>query len=211
MKHRYRCLLACLLFGILHATAATAASPRIGLLWWPADPGNPANPFIGSLEKCLAKRLVNAYPDGAFVPSDSIRDALFPLLEPATQPASESDFAALLSRPDARQRLGKRLDYLVVFSGGTASETRGGILCGAGYGGGGCLGLAWINKDTRIDVIIWTLGDTVSAAHQASRIEGTTWVPAFVLPVPIPALTEAEACRDMSRQIVEFIDATPGR
>jgi len=210
MRHRRLCLLACLLLGLL-LPAAAAASPRIGLLWWPADPGNPTNPFIGSLEKCLARRLAQAYPDGSLVPGGRIRDMLFPLLEPATQPASEADFAALLSRPDVRQRLGKRLDYLVVFSGGTESEPRGGIICGAGYGGGGCLGLAWINKDTRIDVVTWALGETVSATHQGSRVEGTTWVPAFILPIPIPALTEAEACRDMSRQIVEFIDSHPGK
>jgi hypothetical protein len=210
LKRGHLCLLVCLLLGVL-LPAAAAASPRIGLLWWPADPANPANPFIGSLEKCLTKRLAQAYPNGTLVPSGSIRDVFFPLLEPAIQPASEADFAALLSRPEVRQRLGKRLDYLVVFSGGTESETRGGIICGAGYGGGGCLGLAWINKDTRIDVVIWALGETVSATHQGSRVEGTTWVPAFILPIPIPALTEAEACRDMSRQIVEFTDSHPGK
>jgi hypothetical protein len=206
---RFFALLCCaVLIGLFPAIDA-AANPRIGLLWWPADPANPANPFIESLQECLTKQLAAACPESTFVPPDTIRDALFPLLEPATQPDSEEAFAALLTRSDVRPRLVKRMDYLAAFTGGTAEENKGGILCGAGYGGGGCFGFAWINKDTRINVVIWDLAEPTPASHQDSRVEGTTLIPALLLPIPIPALTEGEACHDMSRKIVEFIRSRP--
>jgi len=209
MSRRVLSLLVCaILIGLLLAVDS-AAEPRVGLLWWPADPANPANPFVESLHKCLARKLVAACPEMILVPPESIRDALFPLLEPATQPDSEETFAALLVRDDVRSRLEKRMDYLVTFTGGTAEESKGGIACGGGFGAGGCLGFAWINKDTRISVVIWSLQEPASASHHESRVEGTTWIPAVILPIPLPARTEAEACSDMSRQIVEFIRSKP--
>lgn len=200
----------CVTLAVMLCAADAVANPRIGLLWWPADPANPANPFVESLQECLTGQLASACPGSVFVSQATIRDAFFPLLEPATQPDSEEAFAALLARNDVRPRLVKRMDYLVTFTGGTVEEDKGGILCGAGYGGGGCLGFAWINKDTRISVVIWEMGEPMPASHRESRATGTTLIPAFILPIPIPALTEGAACRDMSRQILAFIRSRPG-
>lgn len=211
MSRRVLRLLFCAaLMGLLPVVDAIAA-PRIGLLWWPADPSNPANPFVDTLQECLTGKLASACPESIFVAPESIRDSLFPLMEPATQPVSEEAFTALLARNDVQSRLVKRIDYLVTFTGGTAEEVKGGIACGGGFGAGGCLGFAWINKDTRIRVVIWDLQEPTLPSHQDTRIEGTTWIPAIILPIPLPARTEAEACEDMSRQILEFIRSSPPR
>lgn len=188
-------------------TAATAdeGTPRVGLLWWPAVPGGAGNTFVRSLRLCLLKKIANDCPQTRLVPEDGVRDAFFPLMEPGTQPATAEEFAALLARADVKARLRKRLDFLLAFSGGTEEDTRGGVLCGAGYGGGGCFGLAWINKETRIDVVIWDIDQAVPVEAPTTLVEGTTWVPALLLPIPIVAMTESDACRDMGRQIVDFI------
>lgn len=192
------------LMGLLPVVDAIAA-PRIGLLWWPADPSNPANPFIETLQECLTGKLASACPESIFVAPESIRDSLFPLLEPATQPTSDVAFTALLTRNDVHQRLVRRIDYLVTFTGGTAEELKGEGNCGHF----GCVGFFWINKDTRISVVIWDLEEPTSAKNQDTRVEGTTWIPVIGLPIPLPARTEAEACNDMSRQILEFIRSSP--
>lgn len=192
-----------ILVGLLLAVDAVA-DPRIGLIWWPADPANPTNPVVESLYKRLGRQLAVAFPESIFVSSESIRDSIFPLIEPATQPDSEKTFAALLARNDIRSRLLKRMDFLVTFTGETAEEIKGVILCERG-----CVGLAWINKDTRISVVIWDLQEQTSPSYHDSRVEGTTWIPAFILPIPLSARTEAEACNEISRQIVEFIRSRP--
>ena len=196
----------CLLLWLWLLAPSAFAAPRFGLLWWPADPSNPANPFIETMQECLHGRLAAAYPDGNFIVSSSIRDLLFPYLEPATQPTDDESFAELLSRDATHARLIKHIDYLVTFTGETVKEKKGGILCGAGYGGGGCLGLAWTNKDTQVRIVIWDLGSHTPSARQETRAQGTSWMPAFLLPIPIPALTEREACLDISRQLTDFID-----
>jgi len=196
----------CVLLLLLLLTTHAFAAQRFGLLWWPADPANPSNPFIESMQDCLYKRLVAAYPNGDFVVSASIRDMLFPYLEPATQPGTEETLAELLSRDAIHARLSQHIDYLVTFSGATTMEAKGGIVCGAGYGGGGCLGLAWTNKDTQVRIVIWDINSHTPSARQEARTRGTAWMPAFILPIPIPALTEREACHDISHQIIEFID-----
>lgn len=205
MRCRAGRLLCAIVLGGLCLAARTEAGPRIGLVWWPADPANPANAAVEDLEDCLAGRLPSDCPGSTIVPPATIRDALFPLLEPATQPETEEAFTILLAREDVHARLVTRIDYLVAFTGGTTEENNGGIVCGAGFGAGGCLGFAWINKNSRINVVVWDLDTARPATRQDSRVEGTTWIPAFLLPIPIPAVTEREACHDMSRQIADFV------
>ena len=191
--------------GVNPVATESDGTPRVGLLWWPAIPGGAGNTFVRSLRTCLLKKIADDCPQTRLVSEDGVRDAFFPLMEPGTQPETAEAFAALLARADVKGRLQKRLDFLIAFSGGTEKDVRGGVLCGAGYGGGGCFGLAWINKETRIDVVIWDIDHAESVEAPTTLVEGTTWVPALLLPIPIVAITEAEACSDMGRQIVDFI------
>lgn len=195
------------------------AVPKIGLLWWPAEQATFLNPLADDIEACLADMLTDKCPELGLMYQQQVRDSLFPLMEPGTQPASEEAFAAMLTRRDVRDRLaGKGLRYLVTFTGGTQSDHGGFILCGAGYGGAGCLGFAWIDKDTRIDAVIWELYRQEQGAHLEDSARGTTLIPAFLLPIPIPAPTVSKACEGLGRRIVAYIrlhsggtECRPGR
>ena len=184
------------------------SATRFGLLWWPADPANPTNPFIESMQGCLQHQLAAASPESDFFTSGQIRGSLFPYMEPFTQPDTEEAMIEFLLRDEIRQRLIKKIDYLVTFTGETRKEDKGGIVCGGGFGAGGCLGLAWRNKNTSVRVVIWNVANPLPLAHHESHVKGTTWVPALLLPVPIPALTEREACHEMSLHIINFIQST---
>jgi hypothetical protein len=88
MKNRLCRLLFCTILGVLTLPAGAetgrdqtevqalkyyATAPRIGLLWWPADPVNPANPFIESLEGCMTEQLAVNCPGSIFVPPRTTR------------------------------------------------------------------------------------------------------------------------------------------
>jgi len=195
---------------LLAAQTASPAAIAVGIVWWPADPADALDAMGGDIEACLTARIREVAPEIVVTPQRTIRDTLFPLLEPATQPATEADFAALLAREDVRARLLRRgLQYLIVFSGGTLEDKPGGfILCGAGYGGGGCLGFIWQGETTTLDAALWSLDDSVKIRHEGAKVEGTFMMPAFVLPVPIPALTKSQACHELGSRIALAIRQT---
>lgn len=179
----------------------------VGIVWWPADPADAMAALGSDIEDCLAERIQEVAPEITVTRQRDIRDMLFPLLEPATQPATETDFAALLAREDVRARLARRgLAYLVAFAGGTRRDKPGGfVLCGAGYGGGGCLGFSWRGETTTLDAALWSLDNGAKLGHAGATVEGRSMLPAFVLAVPIPARTKAQACGELGSRIAHAI------
>lgn len=190
--------------------ADAPATVAVGIVWWPADPEHATEALGSEIEECLVTRIQEAAPEITVTRQHAVRDLLFPLLEPATQPATEADFAALLARADVRARLAAHgLAYLVAFTGGTRQDAPGGVvLCGAGYGGGGCLGFAWRGETTALDAALWSLDRGAKLGHEAATVEGTFMLPAFGLPVPIPARTQAQACRELGSRIARVIRQT---
>ncbi|MCI0400999.1 MAG: hypothetical protein L0Z68_06825 [Gammaproteobacteria bacterium] len=191
------------------SAARAPESISVGMLWWPADPSMNLHSFVSDVDQCLMRTIKKAAPEIRIMPHEPIHDALYPLMEPATQPKNEQAFAELLVREDVRSRLVRRgLRYLIAFSGSTTTtddQAKGGMLCGAGYGGAGCLGFIWWNKTTALNAALWDLENGAKPLHEDATAHGTSIVPAFILPVPLPADTLGPACRDLGLRIVEAI------
>ncbi len=195
---------------LVQAQAETLPSIQVGLVSWPLDKTRSESALGSDIEDCLVSRIHEVAPEIVLISQRAIRDALFPLLEPATAPETEAEFAALLSREDVRKRLASHgLSYLVAYAGGTMRpDWKGGILCGAGYGGGGCLGFAWQDETTALSAALWSLDDANVTRREDAKAEGTSVVPAFVLPVPIFARTRQSACNELGARIALAIRKT---
>ena len=161
-------------------------------------------PDDAGIPRCVAGNLERARPELAAVPPRTFRSALFPWLEPSTAPRDLETFARLIARPAVSARLAElKVRYVAVVSGATTMGAyKGGILCGAGYGGGGCLGLTWAVRESRIATALWDVKRNVRAAFDA---EGkATWViPAFIIPIPLLAPTELPTCGAVTQQIAD--------
>lgn len=206
-----RRLLATLILMIGQLVPAAEPTPVVGLVWWPADPGDPRYAFGRETEDCLMSAIRAEAPGIRLVPHQEIRDALYPRLEPATQPDTEPAFAQLLARSDVQDRLRRLgLTHLVAFTGGTiVPPFRGAILCGAGFGVGGCLGFAWQDKTTTLAAALWNLERRERIAEERARKEGTSIVPAFGLPLPLIADTHRAACRMLGERIAHDVLGLP--
>jgi len=192
--------------GADRSAGAPGVSPkvRLALLWWPADAASPLMEYGVRIDKCLTEALVERNPGVEIVPQRSVRDGLFPLMEPSTQPGTEEALAALLERSDVHARLTSMgIRFLAVYSGRLEhGPTRGFVEC-TGYG---CLGLAWQGETSTIDVAVWELeGKAQRGSRQSARATGTNVTPAWFIPVPIAANTEAKACADIGSRIGDFI------
>lgn len=201
---------------LLRAQAQTPPSIQVGMVSWPLDKTHPTGALRSDIEECLVSRIHDVAPEIVLIPQRAIRDALFPLLEPATAPETDEEFAALLAREEVRRRLASRgLRYLVAFAGGTMRpDWKGGILCGGGgagsgpVGGAGCFGFAWQDENTALSATIWSLADVNIMQREDVKAEGTSVVPAFLLPVPILARTKQGACNELGLRIALAIRKT---
>jgi hypothetical protein len=185
----------------LHAQELAYPSVSVGIVGWPtSDSTEMTHGFGGDIEECLTKHIHEVAPEIVVVTQRAIRDALFPLLEPSTQPATEEDFAALLAREDVRARLAHRgLRYLIAFAGGTiARDVHAFGVCSYT----GCLVFAWSDETTRLDAALWSLDNGTAIRHEGARVEGTNaGVVIVLLPVGISARTKANACRELGTRI----------
>lgn len=207
------------LFFAAGLAAAADGDPVIGLVWWPVANLEADRAFGRDTEECLAAALEAEAPGIRVVSQQLIRAALYPRLEPATQPASPEAFAELLARGAVQERLSALgLTHLVAFSGGSeAPPFEGGIFCGGGFGAGGCFGFAWRNEDTHLYASLWDLDERRQVFEEKVHKEGSSYVPAFILPIPLLADTHASACRELGARIardvlgLERLAPAPGR
>lgn len=179
----------------------------IGLLRWPIEEDDDSYRFARGFEICLARRISDALPDRELLGRERLQQLLYPLMESTTQPRTRDEFSKLLGRKAVRMRLTQHgVRYVVAFTGSTKyEEPGGGLACGVGFGGGGCLGFAWTNQETSLRALLWDLDAGGAPDVAESTSEGTAVVVGLIIPIPIPAATESEACRKLGDQLVTSI------
>ena len=156
---------------------------------------------------CIAKGVqkgrngLNVYPDEEFI------DALFPWFEPRTMPQGPDSLPDLMAKPGVSERIrASGVRYIVWVKGDTERSASGGSLsCAVAPGGGGCFGLAWWENDSSYEAAIWDVKDGKSAGEVSADVQGTSVIPAVIVPVPLIARTQAAACKGLSRELREFI------
>jgi len=140
-------------------------------------------------------------------PTEELQDAVFPWLEPRTAPQKVADLPKLLERSGVNERINARgIRYLVWIKGDTERTSGGGSLsCAAGPGAVACFGLTWWENMSAYEASVWDLDDGVSAGMVSTSVNGTSVVPAVILPLPFIARTRSAACKGMSKQLKRFI------
>jgi hypothetical protein len=176
---------------------------RIALVGWPLlDPSDGST----KVEACLRRAIATDLPGTDFVGQQMVRESLYPLLQRSTQPQDEEAFAELMARADVQARLrGLGAEHLVAFAGGMDPGSVKGL---AGCGYSGCLGFLWRSENSRLDAVLWNLTAAPTAQATSAAANGTTVVPVFVLPIPLPAHTLEAACEELGRKIASAIRAT---
>jgi hypothetical protein len=123
-------------------------------------------------------------------------------------PSDEGEYGSILARPAVQARLHELgVRYLVVVASRTwHANEHGGIFCGGGYGGGGCLGLATYEKLTSTQAQVWDLTKASIVTRLGSEASGQAVIPALLLPLPpyIPA-TRGAACDTTAEQILDLL------
>lgn len=141
------------------------------------------------------------------IPNTEFVDALFPWFEPRTAPADTKGLPELMQRKGVQEMIREKgVRYIIWLDGDTDKVAGGGSMsCAAGPGGGGCFGFAWWQNDAKYEASVWDLTGLEDVGTISADVSGTSFMPAIIIPIPLIARTQTNACKGLADQLKLFI------
>tara|TARA_B100001057_G_scaffold183667_1_gene184340 strand:- start:1532 stop:2215 length:684 start_codon:yes stop_codon:yes gene_type:complete len=160
--------------------------------------------------ECVGDRMARG--DGAInvVPEQTFIDAMFPWFEPRTAPLRTRDLEQLMAENVVAERMSEfGIRYIVWLDGFTETTDRqGSISCTIGPGGGGCFGFGTWEDDANFDARVWDVETLTSVGTINTDATGQSYLPALVVPIPLIARVEANACSRLANQLKDFVNGS---
>lgn len=165
-----------------------------------------------SLIECVRTELAKgAAPGSAVMDTAEFQDAMFPWFELAHAPQSVEEMDRLLSRPKVQERIADlNVRYVISMAISTEADEFPGMLCGAGYAGAGCLGVAWEGKRSQLNAIVWDLKTGGKAGGVSVSSSGESLSLGVIVPIVFIAYTEEDACEALAAELGELLDGKAG-
>ena len=160
------------------------------------------NDFMDCLNRSLSKK----QDQFNIISTTEFQNIFYPWFEPSTAPQNIEDLPKVLGKQIIKDKLDElEIKYLVKVTGETKTNASSGALsCAAGPGGGGCFGFAWWDDTSSYEASVWDLSQETSVGNLSANVSGTSVIPAIVIPIPILARTQSNACEGLTQQIVGF-------
>jgi len=160
------------------------------------------NDFMDCLNRSLSKK----QDQFNIISTTEFQNIFYPWFEPSTAPQNIEDLPKVLGKQIIKDKLDElEIKYLVKVTGETKTNASSGALsCAAGPGGGGCFGFAWWDDTSSYEASVWDLSQEASVGNLSANVSGTSVIPAIVIPIPILARTQSNACEGLTQQIVGF-------
>lgn len=155
-------------------------------------------------EKLNAEREISVLPEKEFV------DLLYPWFEPRTAPLGLKRLTKMLDEPMIAQRFKEQgLRYMIWIDGNTeTTDQDGSVSCAIAPGGGGCFGFATWEKTGTYEAIIWDLKALKESGRVKVEAIGSSYMVAIILPIPIVAQVQDQACDGIGQQLRTFFMGT---
>jgi hypothetical protein len=162
------------------------------------------------LVSCIGTVLADGEQGINVVPEHEFVDELYPWFEPRTAPLHVGDLQRLLGFEPIAQVFEHYKVHYIVWVDGNTEKTRssGSISCGLSAGFGGCFGFGTWDKKADYEASIWDYQKRELIGKVSSSAEGTSYMPAIVVPIPIIAPVQADACKAMAAQLQSFFKNT---
>ena len=134
-------------------------------------------------------------------------DAMYPWFESTTAPTDVTMLSRLFENEAVRNRFEElAIKYLIWIEGRTETlNSVGGVTCSIGLGGGGCFGFKSWDDEADYVAAVWDMDEKADAGRIGTRTNGTSYVPAIIVPVPLLARVKHTACDAMAAQIAEYL------
>jgi hypothetical protein len=142
---------------------------------------------------------INVIPEHQFI------DAMYPYFEASTAPMDISNLVELVQQPTILEKFSDyHIRYLIWIEGNTETiENTGAITCVGGPAG--CFGFAMWNDEAIYEAKIWDISQLALSGKISTETQGTSYLPAIILPIPLLASVKADACDGMATQLKQFL------
>lgn len=156
---------------------------------------------------CVGDRVSSGSNGLTVIPEAEFVDALFPWFEPRTAPLRTEDLEELMAQELVASKIQEYgVRYIIWLDGQTETSGRvGSISCAVGPGGGGCFGFGSWENDSNFDARVWDVGTFSSVGTISADASGQSYMPALVVPIPLIARVEANACSSLADQLKRFV------
>ena len=157
--------------------------------------------------ECVGERLGQGVNGLSVVPEREFLDAMFPWFEPRTAPLQPEHLGRLMTEDQVAITMrdyGVR--YIIWLEGETERLNQvGSISCTVAPGGAGCFGYGTWEDDARFEARIWDVSNYSNVGTISTDATGQSYVPAVVIPIPLIARVEANACQQLGDQLKSFV------
>lgn len=159
---------------------------------------------------CVGDRLTRGDNAISVIPEQEFVDAMFPWFEPRTAPLRTRDLEKLMAEEVVAQKMDEfGVRYIVWLDGFTETTGRSGsISCTIGPGGGGCFGFGTWEDDANFDAMVWDVESATTVGTISTDANGQSYLPALVIPIPLIARVEANACSRLASQLKDFVNGS---
>lgn len=157
---------------------------------------------------CVGDKVARGSHGIRVIPEKEFIDSMFPWFEPRTAPLRTSDLQSLMEESLVSDKIAEYgIRYIVWLDGQTETTSRSGsISCAVGPGGGGCFGFGSWEDDSTFDARVWDVSSFVNVGTISTDATGQSYVPAVVIPIPLLARVEANACTSLASQLQQFVN-----
>lgn len=156
---------------------------------------------------CVGNALASGEKAIEVIPEKIFVDAMYPYFETSTAPMDVKNLDKLVQNVSIAKKFNDfNVRYFVWLDGYTeTTDSQGGITCGAGPGGGGCFGFKKWEDTASYEASIWDFKEVALSGKISTETEGTSYLPAVIIPIPLLARVQSNACNSMALQIKQFL------
>lgn len=161
-----------------------------------------------SLVDCIGDRLKRSLPSISVLPEQQFVDGFYPWFEPRTAPQHPKRLRKLFDQEFIAERIvDLGLRYFIWVEGSTErTDAKGSLSCAVGPGGGGCFGFGTWEDTSDYETTIWDVNAFKEVGRISTEAVGQSYMPAFIVPIPLLARVEGDACEGMGKQLTKFFN-----
>jgi hypothetical protein len=163
----------------------------------------------GSLVSCIGGRLQRSVEHVRVIPEQQFVDNFYPWFEARTAPQHPVKLRKVLDQPQVAKRVDELgIRYFIWVEGSTErTSAKGSMTCSIGPGGGGCFGFGTWEDTSDYETTIWDVDTFEEVGRISTEAVGQSYMPAFVVPIPMLARVEGNACEGMGKQLAAFFES----
>lgn len=156
---------------------------------------------------CIGNELAKGANGIQVIPEQQFLDAMYPWFESSTAPMDVKNLDKLMRNERIARRFEEfQIRYFIWLDGFTErTDSSGSVSCSIGPGGGGCFGFATWDEESHYEASIWDLDGAELSGKISAEGQGTSYMPAIFVPIPLIANVKGAACDSMAAQLRSFI------